>query len=68
MSAELNPVSPGVVRVSWTAELQEQGLRASADEVRGLVESAFKGGSTRVEAHVDPDDARPPSGWRPSPA
>ena len=24
--------------------------------MRGLVESAFKGGSTRVEAHVDPDD------------
>ena len=46
-----------MVRVSWSAELQEQGLRASADEVRGLVESAFKGGSTRVEAHVDPDDA-----------
>jgi len=56
VSAELTPVSPGVVRVSWTAELQDQGLRASADEVRGLVESAFKGGSTRVEAHVDPED------------
>ena len=56
MSAELTPVSPGVVRVSWTPELQDQGLRVSADEVRGLVESAFKGGSTRVEAHVDPDD------------
>ncbi len=56
MSAELNPVSPGVVRVSWTEELQAQGLRVSADEVRELVESAFKGGSTRVEAHVDPAD------------
>src|SRR3954467_11921029 len=44
------------MRVSWTAELQDQGLRVSAEEVRGLVESAFKGGSTRVEAHVDPDD------------
>ena len=56
MPAELTPVSPGVVRVSWTEELQDQGLRASADEVRGLVESAFKRGSTRVEAHVDPSD------------
>ncbi len=56
VSAELSPVSPGVVRVSWTPDLQEQGLRTSADEVRGLVESAFKGGSTRVEAHVDPED------------
>ena len=56
VSADLTPISPGVVRVSWTADLQEQGLRISADEVRGLVESAFKGGSTRVEAHVDPED------------
>src|SRR3954468_12528695 len=44
------------MRVSWTAELQDQGLRVSAEEVRGVVESAFKGGSTRVETHVDPDD------------
>jgi 8-oxo-dGTP pyrophosphatase MutT (NUDIX family) len=56
VSAELIPISPGVVRVTWTVELQDRGLRASADEVRGLVESAFKSGSTRVEAHVDPDD------------
>ena len=56
MSAELTTVSPGVVRVSWTNELQEQGLRVSAEEVRRVVESAFKGGSTRVETHVDPDD------------
>ncbi len=56
MSAELTPVAPGVVRVSWTVELQDQGLRASADEVRRVVESAFKGGSTRVETHVDPQD------------
>ncbi len=56
MSAEITEVSPGVVRVSWTNELQEQGLRVSAEEVRRVVESAFKGGSTRVETHVDPDD------------
>ena len=56
MPAELSPVAPGVVRVSWSTELQDQGLRASADEVRRVVESAFKGGSTRVETHVDPDD------------
>ncbi|WP_460818984.1 NUDIX hydrolase [Nocardioides korecus] len=56
MAADLTPVSPGVVRVSWTDELQDQGLRPSADRVRELVESAFKGGATRVEAHVDPDD------------
>jgi 8-oxo-dGTP pyrophosphatase MutT (NUDIX family) len=57
VSAELSPVSPGVVRVSWSSELQDQGLRASADEVRRVVESAFEGGSTRVESHVDPEDA-----------
>ena len=56
MSAEITAVSPGVVRVSWSNELQEQGLRVSAEEVRRVVESAFKGGSTRVETHVDPDD------------
>ena len=56
MPAELIPVAPGVVRVSWSRELQDQGLRASADEVRRAVASAFKGGSTRVETHVDPDD------------
>lgn len=56
MPAELSSVAPGVVRVSWPTDLQEQGLRASADEVRRVVESAFMGGSTRVETHVDPDD------------
>ena len=56
MAADLTPVSPGVVRVSWTSELQDQGLRASADRVRELIGSAFSDGATRVEAHVDPDD------------
>jgi 8-oxo-dGTP pyrophosphatase MutT (NUDIX family) len=56
VSAELTNVAPGVVRVSWSDELQDQGLRVSAEEVRRVVESAFKGGSTRVETHVDPDD------------
>ncbi|MEO5653334.1 MAG: NUDIX hydrolase [Marmoricola sp.] len=56
MPAELIDVSPGVVRVSWTHELQESGLGQSSSEVRNAVERAFKGGSTRVEAHVDPED------------
>ncbi len=56
MPADLSPVSPGVIRVSWSTELQDQGLRASAEEVRRVVESAFKAGNTRVETHVDPDD------------
>ena len=57
MSAELVDVAPGVVRVSWTPELQARGLGESSTAVRSAVESAFKGGSTRVETHVDPDDA-----------
>jgi 8-oxo-dGTP pyrophosphatase MutT (NUDIX family) len=56
VSAELIDVSPGVVRVTWTAELQERGLGESSTAVRQAVELAFKGGSTRVETHVDPDD------------
>ena len=57
MSAELIDVSPGVVRVSWTTDLQARGLGESSQAVRQAVELAFKGGSTRVETHVDPDDA-----------
>ena len=56
MSAELIDVAPGVVRVSWTPELQERGLGESSQAVRQAVERAFKGGSTRVETHVDPGD------------
>ncbi len=56
MSAELIDVAPGVVRVTWSVELQERGLGESAAAVRNAVELAFKGGSTRVETHVDPDD------------
>ncbi len=57
MSAELNDVSPGVVRVSWSAELQARGLGESSSEVTNAVERAFKGGATRVETYVDPSDA-----------
>lgn len=56
MSAEVYDVSPGVARVSWSADLQERGLKAAAGAVTEAVESAFKGGVRRVEVHVDPDD------------
>jgi 8-oxo-dGTP pyrophosphatase MutT (NUDIX family) len=56
VTAELQDIAPGVVRVSWSRELQAQGLGPCANEVRNAVERAFKGGATRVEAHVDPDD------------
>ena len=55
--AELTEVSPGVVRVRWSRELQERGLGESSTAVRQVVEQAFEDGSTRVETHVDPDDA-----------
>ncbi|HET7350951.1 MAG TPA: NUDIX hydrolase [Marmoricola sp.] len=56
MTAELQDIAPGVVRVSWSEDLQAQGLGPCANEVRNVVERAFKGGATRVETHVDPDD------------
>lgn len=56
MSAELIEIAPGVVRVTWSPDLQARGLGESAAAVRGAVERAFKGGSIRVETHVDPDD------------
>ncbi len=56
MSVELTDIAHGVVRVAWSPELQERGLGECANEVREAVERAFKGGATRVEAHVDPDD------------
>lgn len=57
MSAELNEVSPGVVRVTWTIHLQERGLGPASEAVREAVEAGFADGNTRVETHVDPDDS-----------
>lgn len=57
MSAELEDLAPGVVRVSWPAHLQELGVQATLAEVNNAVERAFKGGASRVEAHLAPDDA-----------
>lgn len=56
MSAELTPVSPGVVRVTWTAEVQAEGLGPSVEAVRTALTEGFGAGHTRIEAHVDPDD------------
>ncbi|WP_460838477.1 NUDIX domain-containing protein [Nocardioides marmoraquaticus] len=49
MPVELIPVAAGVVRLSWPAG-------AGASDVRAVVAAAFADGSTRVEAHVHPDD------------
>ena len=56
MSAELIPVAPGVVRVTWTVELQAQGLGPSVEAVRDALTAGFGAGNQRIEAHVDPDD------------
>jgi 8-oxo-dGTP pyrophosphatase MutT (NUDIX family) len=56
MATELTPVSPGVVRVSWSAELQAEGLGPSVEAVRGALVRGFEAGNQRVEALVDPED------------
>src|SRR5690242_3341908 len=56
MATELTPVSAGVVRVSWSAALQAEGLGPSVEAVRGALVRGFEAGNTRVEALVDPED------------
>lgn len=56
MPADLTPVSPGVVRVTWSADLQAQGLGPSVEAVRDALVLGFGDGHQRIEALVDPDD------------
>jgi 8-oxo-dGTP pyrophosphatase MutT (NUDIX family) len=56
VSAELTPISPGVARRSWPAELQAEGLGPTVDVVRVALARAFSAGHHRVEVLVDPDD------------
>jgi 8-oxo-dGTP pyrophosphatase MutT (NUDIX family) len=56
VSAELTPISPGVARLSWPAELQAEGLGPTVDVVRVALARAFSAGHHRVEVLVDPDD------------
>ena len=56
MPAELTPISPGVVRLSWSAELQAEGLGPTVEAVRDAVAKSFSEGHHRVEALVDPAD------------
>jgi 8-oxo-dGTP pyrophosphatase MutT (NUDIX family) len=56
VSAELTPISPGVARLSWPADLQAQGLGPTVDVVRVALAKAFSDGHHRVEVLVDPDD------------
>ena len=56
MSAELTPISPGVVRLTWTPELQAEGLGPTVEAVRDALSRGFGDGHDRVEVLVDPDD------------
>jgi 8-oxo-dGTP pyrophosphatase MutT (NUDIX family) len=56
VSAEITPVSPGVVRLSWSEDLQGQGLAPTVDAVRLALAESFSKGHHRVEVLVDPDD------------
>jgi 8-oxo-dGTP pyrophosphatase MutT (NUDIX family) len=55
--ADLTPISPDVARVSWSADLQAEGLGATVEAVREAMAAGFSAGHRRVEALVDPDDA-----------
>jgi 8-oxo-dGTP pyrophosphatase MutT (NUDIX family) len=55
--AELTPISPGVARLSWPAELQAEGLGVTVEAVREALAEGFADGHRRVEVLVDPDDA-----------
>ncbi len=56
MSAELNPVSPGVVRLTWSAALQAEGLGPTVEAVRVVIDEGFAAGHQRIETLVDPTD------------
>jgi 8-oxo-dGTP pyrophosphatase MutT (NUDIX family) len=54
--AELTPIAPGVVRLSWSAGLQAEGLGPTVEAVRKALAEGFSDGHHRVEVLVDPDD------------
>lgn len=56
MPAQLSPVSPGVVRLSWTEDLQAEGLGPSVEAIRRVMIEGFAAGHHRIEVLVDPDD------------
>jgi 8-oxo-dGTP pyrophosphatase MutT (NUDIX family) len=54
--AELTQISPGVVRLTWSADLQAEGLGPTVEAVRKALASGFSDGHQRVEVLVDPVD------------
>lgn len=53
---DLTPISPGVVRLSWSPDLQSEGLGPTVEAVREAVAKVFTDGHHRVEVLVDPSD------------
>ena len=56
MAAHLTPIAPGVLRLSWPAELQAEGFGPTVEAVREALDRGFSDGHHRVEVLVDPDD------------
>jgi hypothetical protein len=56
VSAELIPIAPGVVRLTWSPDLQAEGLGPTVEAVRKALADGFGQGHHRVEVLVDPDD------------
>lgn len=56
MSADLTEIAPGVVRLTWSQVLQDEGTTAASERIRNTMRAAFAGGLMRVETLVDPDD------------
>ena len=67
VSAELNPVSPGVVRVSWTVELQEQGSARRRPTRSADWSSRPSRAAPPGSRPTSTPTTRPPSGSRRSP-
>jgi 8-oxo-dGTP pyrophosphatase MutT (NUDIX family) len=56
VAADLTPIAPGVLRLSWSPELQEEGLGPTVEAVRKALGEGFGNGHHRIEVLVDPHD------------
>ena len=56
MSAELTEIAPGVVRLTWSQVLQDEGTVTASERIRNTMRAAFAGGLMRIETYVDPGD------------
>lgn len=56
VTADLTPIAPGVVRLSWSPELQAEGLGPTVEAVRKALAQGFGEGHHRIETLVDPAD------------